>query len=1042
MRIVIDLQAGQRGPSERADAALALALQLARTAGTHQVLIALSHRYPASIAALRLAFADLLPPASVLLYELPPAKAGNGADQPWLDQAGVAIRAAFLAAQQADLLFVPGLLGAEGALDISAASALFPAPPCVLQLAAAGLPDGAAGAALLNTARQARLLLADNEGAAVQWRAQLAGAGLADARVASFDAGALWPLFEAAVAPAPADAPARPRLAYVSPLPPEKSGIADYSAELLPQLARYYDVEVILAQPQVSDAWVASTLALRDVAWFEAHAASYQRVLYHIGNSPMHQHMFALLERHPGVVVLHDFYLANLLDYMHHSGHSPDINTAALFDSHGYTALLDRAEIGDTAAVWKYPSNRNVLQQAEGIIVHSELPKRLAADWYGPAMAADWQVLPLLRGLAGDGDRASARLAARARLGLDPDLFLVCSFGLLGQTKLNEELLQAWQQSPLAEDPHCRLTFVGELIDSAYCRALPPKIVAGKGAKRIQITGFVSAEQYQTYLAACDVAVQLRRNTRGETSAAVLDCLLHGVPTVANAHGSTAELPPDVLCLLPDEVQPAELAEALLRLRGDAALCQRLSQGAAAYVRAVHAPAEVGARYHAAIERFARRSPQRQYRRLVAALAALPVNASGAARVQAATAIGANHLPPAPRQLLVDISAMVQTDLKTGIQRVVRSVLMALIKQPPAGYRVEPVYSPGRGEPYRYARRHMQQMLKAPFDMPDDAPLDVQGGDLFLGLDLMMHGTQQNAAQLRHFRARGAQVYFVVYDILPVLRPEMFPFGAEPDFAAWLDTIAAVADGLLCISAAVADELAAWLAVHPPQRDTPLGLGYFHLGADIDASAPSTGLPPDADQILAQVASAPTLLMVGTVEPRKGHAQALAAFDLLWRQGVQVNLVIVGKHGWMVDQLARDLRSHPQHGQRLIWLSGVSDQMLLKLYHAAAGLLAASEGEGFGLPLIEAAQHGLPIVARDLPVFREVAGEHAHYFSGLTAEALAATMRDWLDLLQKNKVPASAGMPWLTWDASAQALLATALQSQWRHLIHPEKPLS
>jgi glycosyltransferase involved in cell wall biosynthesis len=1006
MRIVIDLQACQGGPSERADATLALAQQLARSAGPHQVVIALSHRYPSSIAPLRLAFADLLPADAVRVFDLPPAQAGNGADQAWLDQASIDIRAAFLAAQQADLLFVPGLLGAETALDVSAPSPLFPLPPC-------SMPP--AGAAL--------------------------------------DAAALWQAFAgqlaATKAAASAAAPARPRLAYVSPLPPEKSGIADYSAELLPQLARFYDVDVILAQPAVSDAWVNANLPLRDVAWFEAHAAGYDRVLYHFGNSPMHQHMFALLERHPGVVVLHDFYLANLLDYMHHTGHSPDINTAALFDSHGYTALLDRAAIGDTAAVWKYPSNRNLLQQAEGIIVHSELPKRLAADWYGAAMAQHWQVLPLLRGLPHDGagsDRAAARLAARARLGIDPSLFLVCSFGLLGPTKLNEELLLAWQQSPLADDAHSRLVFVGELSGGNYGRDLPAKIAAGKGKKRIQITGFVSAEQYQTYLAACDVAVQLRRNSRGETSAAVLDCLLHGVPTVANAHGSTAELPPDVLCLLPDEVEPAALAAALLRLRDDADECARLSTAAAAYVATVHAPAEVGPQYVAAIEQFARRSPQRQYRTLLAALAASAAQVPGGvgrdALLQAAAAIGANHLPPAPRQLLVDISAMVQTDLKTGIQRVVRSVLMALIKDPPPGYRIEPVYSAGRGEAYRYARRYMQQMLLAPFDIADDAPVDVQAGDLFLGLDLMMHGTQQNAALLQRFRERGVQIYFVVYDILPVLRPSMFPFGAEPDFAAWLDTISSVSDGLLCISAAVADELAQWLALHPPKRVTPLGLGYFHLGADIDASAPSYGLPPDAEQILAQVASAPTLLMVGTVEPRKGHAQALAAFDLLWQQGVQVNLVIVGKHGWMVDQVARDLRNHPQQGKQLIWLSGVSDEMLLMLYHASAGLLAASEGEGFGLPLIEAAQHGLPIVARDLPVFREVAGEHAHYFAGLTAEELAATMRDWLDLLQKNKVPPSTGMPWLTWDASAQALLATALQSQWRHVIYPEKPLS
>ena len=1004
MRIVIDLQACQRdGAAPAAAPLLRLAQDIARGAALatppHQVVVALSERHPAAILALRAAFAGL---AEVALYALPPAHGATPADADWLARAGAPVRAAFLATLRPDLVFAPGL---DPAHDVVADAAPFGGHATLRALPAGTPTDG-------------------------------------DAAIA-----ALWPLFEqaaaAARAAADADAPvdaAKPRLAYISPLPPEKSGIADYSAELLPQLARHYRVEVVLAQADVDDAWIKAELPLRDLAWFEANADGYDRVLYHFGNSPMHQHMFGLLERHPGVVVLHDFYLANVLDHMHHSGHSGDAGVRALFESHGYTGLADRAAIGNNDAVWKYPSNLAVLRQADGVIVHSELPKQLAAHWYGPAMAADWRALPLLRGLAGARPRAEARLAARQQLGLDPSRFVVCAFGLLGPTKLNAELLEAWQGSALAADKQCQLVFVGAPIPGPYCRALASAMA---GARRVRVTGFVSHADYQTWLAACDVAVQLRSNSRGETSAAVLDCLLHGVPTVANAHGSTAELPPEVLSLLPDRFTAGELAEALLRLRANPTLRDSLSAAGAAYVRAHHAPGPVGELYRDTIEEFARHAPRRHYRRLIAALGALDGAAGDAALRLAAAAVAANHRPPGPRQLFVDISAMVQTDLKTGIQRVVRSILMALITRPPAGYRIEPVYSPGRGEPYRYARGYMQDLLRAPFDIDDDAPLDAGAGDLFLGLDLMMHGTQQNRAQLERMRQRGVAIHFVVYDILPVLRPDVFPFGAEADFAAWLDTIADLSDGLLCISRAVADELRGWLAARPPTpRAAPPRIGHFHLGADIDASAPSSGLPPDAEQILALVASRPTLLMVGTLEPRKGHRQALAAFDLLWRQDVDANLVIVGKEGWMVDDLVKQLRAHPQRGAKLLWLSGLSDEMLLKLYHAASGLLIASEGEGFGLPLIEAAQHGLPIVARDLPVFREVAGEHATYFSGLTAGDLAATMRDWLELLQKNKVPQSTGMPWLTWEQSAAALWAAMLPPETQHPTPPEEPLS
>jgi glycosyltransferase involved in cell wall biosynthesis len=200
------------------------------------------------------------------------------------------------------------------------------------------------------------------------------------------------------------------------------------------------------------------------------------------------------------------------------------------------------------------------------------------------------------------------------------------------------------------------------------------------------------------------------------------------------------------------------------------------------------------------------------------------------------------------------------------------------------------------------------------------------------------------------------------------------------------------------------------------------------------------GLPHDADRVLAALAARPSFLMVGTLEPRKGHAQALAAFDLLWEQGIDANLVIVGKHGWMVDQLAERLSTHPEREQRLHWLAGISDEMLLKLYAGSSALLAASEGEGFGLPLIEAAQHDIPIIARDLAVFREVAGEHAFYFHGLAPADLAHALADWLALQRAGTAPASTGMPWLTWDQSAQQVLDAVVRGHWYRVLPGAQP--
>jgi glycosyltransferase involved in cell wall biosynthesis len=144
--------------------------------------------------------------------------------------------------------------------------------------------------------------------------------------------------------------------------------------------------------------------------------------------------------------------------------------------------------------------------------------------------------------------------------------------------------------------------------------------------------------------------------------------------------------------------------------------------------------------------------------------------------------------------------------------------------------------------------------------------------------------------------------------------------------------------------------------------------------------------------------------------------------------------VIVGGEGWKglpdaqrrtIPAIIGRLSNHPELGKRLHWLRGISDEYLDRVYAASACLLVPSEGEGFGLPLIEAARHGLPLIARDIPVFREVAQEHALYFSGNGGAQLAAAVREWLQLKERGQVAGSAGMPWQTWAQNVAVLTET-----------------
>ena len=843
----------------------------------------------------------------------------------------------------------------------------------------------------------------------------------------------------------------KPKLAFVSPLPPERTGIADYSAELLPFLAAHYDIEIVVEQDQVSVPWIDQHGKVRDVAWLRAHAHEMDRVLYQVGNSPFHRHMLSLIEEIPGTVVLHDFYLSGLMAWLELHAGDIDAWTKSLYAAHGYDAVVARYRDPEEAKR-RYPVNKEVLRHAEGVIVHSAYSCHLAREWYGDKCASKFEVIPLLRGSV---DRCE-RSEARKQLGLNADAFIVCSFGFLDPTKLNHRLLDAWLASALAADKSCHLIFVGENHGGDYGAALLNVIQASGCADRIRVTGFASALEYRQYLAAADMAVQFRAQSRGETSAAVLDCMGQGLPTVINAHGAMAELNNKVVWMLPDEFEKAAVAEALEVLWRNPERRRTLGEQAKRIIQERHAPETCASSYAEAIERFHDAAAENSHRSLVQAIAAeesfVPTKSE---LLQLSTCI-ADTLPKAnpEKQLLLDVSASCRHDLRTGIERVARALLLALLKSPPAGYRVEPVYlsKDGANWNYRYARRYTLGLLECPSEALDDEVVTRESGDVLVLLDLsdgMLVQAAECSDLFTDYRNRGVAVYSIVYDLLPVRMPEVFPPSADQNHRRWLETVVQF-DGAIGISKAVADDLMGWVNETGCRANSrsPFHIGWFHLGADMANSAPSKGRPDDAAQMLLLLQSRRSFLMVGTIEPRKGYAQAIEAFDMLWDEGIDVNLVIVGKEGWtgLPDTMRRDLpetverlRTHPELNKRLFWLEGVSDEYLEDVYAASKGLIAASYGEGFGLPLIEAAQRGVPVIARDLPVFREVVGEHAFYFEGNQPQALATRILDWLTLFADDRPPKPIGRHWNSWDSSATQLCEVMLSGYWYRDLVPSQ---
>lgn len=318
-------------------------------------------------------------------------------------------------------------------------------------------------------------------------------------------------------------------------------------------------------------------------------------------------------------------------------------------------------------------------------------------------------------------------------------------------------------------------------------------------------------------------------------------------------------------------------------------------------------------------------------------------------------------------RLLVDVSNIVRHDAQTGIQRVVRAVSNELLERSGDMFEAVPVYATA-GQGYCYAPKDFLSRRDAPLG---STPACVRKGDKFLGLDLSAHILPKYRQQLSAWRRHGATIHLVVYDLLPLMRPEWFNEAAAAHFKRWFNVLVEEADQAICISEQVARDLQARLA-RLGQRGRP-AIGRLRMGADIDASVPSRGISADVERLLQHLRFRPAILMVGTVEPRKGYDAALAAFEHLWRTRPtdSPDLVIVGKEGWKTSALQRRIRSHPELGRRLHWCDQMSDEGLCLLYEACRGLLMASRGEGFGLPLIEAALHRRHVLARDLQVFRE-----------------------------------------------------------------------
>lgn len=299
-------------------------------------------------------------------------------------------------------------------------------------------------------------------------------------------------------------------------------------------------------------------------------------------------------------------------------------------------------------------------------------------------------------------------------------------------------------------------------------------------------------------------------------------------------------------------------------------------------------------------------------------------------------------------------------------------------------------------------------------------PFEPQPGDQLILLDSSWHA--QYFSQVESLKARGIRIIAVIYDLIPITRPEFFEERLKDTFCRWFDWISHQADGYMSISKAVRDEVYQELCRRLGQQAADkLSHGYFHLGSELDLR--QAGQPPmqqlsDLFQQGAQV-----FLAVSTIEPRKNHGYLLDAFELAWAAGSEARLCIIGRIGWKCEALVQRIRQHREFGHRLFMFNEIDDSGLEYAYEHASALVFSSHAEGFGLPLVEAMQRGLPAMGSDLPVFREIGGDCMAYFDLDHPQTLT-------ELIQRFEAsgtfPAASSLDawhWIDWHASALQLV-------------------
>jgi len=376
------------------------------------------------------------------------------------------------------------------------------------------------------------------------------------------------------------------RLAWFSPLPPARTGIAGYSADVLPSLD---------AAGLRIDRFEARNA--HDFVW-RHRQLPYDLVVYQLGNAAWHDYMWGYLFRYPGLVVLHDARLhharaAQLL----RDGRADDYRVEFTYDhpSAAPGAAEHAVEGLRGSAYYRWPMTRAVVESAKLVAVHNNA---IAGE-----LRAEYPAAPITRIRLGTPERETspgARAAVRARHGIPAGSIVFVAFGFVTPEKRIEPIVRALA-TLAARGVDAHLLIAGE---NGF-PGLDALIAAHGISPRVHLTGYVDDDRIADVLSAGDVSLCLRWPSAGETSGSWIESLAAGKPTIITSLPHNADVPSTVAMSVDLLEEDAALAAAMSVLAEDAGLRERMGRAAREYWAANHRVELMGGDYRQAIARAA-----------------------------------------------------------------------------------------------------------------------------------------------------------------------------------------------------------------------------------------------------------------------------------------------------------------------------------------------------------------------------------------------------------------------------------------------------